>query len=254
MSMLVFFAVIVGATVTLAFNWRRTSLALFCLLLVVIVLIGSGLIPQMALSGLQTRSQTLKVEWKTKNWIVLLGVGTVRWPQSELITSHTLAYSRMFEAARLYFACKKVADFCRILATGGDPSRTGISEAETLASELQNIGVNKNDLMIEPKSNNTFQNAEFSSAILKAEGFDVTVLVTSGFHMSRSLLYFSQFMEKPIPAPSDQLSAIFSALPISHNFTYLDIAMYEHLRLLRDRIDNWLRWNPVTSKPNPHEQ
>src|SRR5206468_886414 len=98
-----------------------------------------------ALNGLQTRSKALDVAWKTKNWIVLLGAGSVKWARSDLVTTPTLGYSRLFEAARLYFECKKSSEFCRILATGGDPSKNGIPEAEIMARELRSIGVPESD-------------------------------------------------------------------------------------------------------------
>ena len=239
---------IVGATTAVTFNKRRIGLVLLGLSLVLLLLVGSGPIPQIALSGLQTRSQALNVDWKARNWIILLGVGSIQWPQSGLVTSHTLGYSRLFEAARLYFNCKKSADFCRILTTGGDPSKNGISEADTMAHELKEIGVTESDIVVESKSNNTFQNAQFSSTILQSQGFDLALLVTSGVHMSRALLYFSHFMDKPVPAPSEQLSAIFSPIPISHNFTFLDIALHEYTGILRYRLYNSLGWNPSSAK------
>ena len=66
--------------------------------------------------------------------------------------------------------------------------------------------------------------------------------------MSRSMLYFSHFIDKPVAAPAEQLAALFSIVPISHNFTFLDIALHEYMGLLRYRIFNYFGWNPITSK------
>ena len=147
MSMICLFVLILGAAAAVCFNRRRTSLALLTLVVALFLLIGGGLVPQIALNGLQTRVQ-LVPNWQARNVIVLLGVGSVLWPQSGLVTSHTLGFSRIHEAARLYFDCKKRSDSCVILTAGGDPSRTGISEAETMARELKEIGVAENDLLV----------------------------------------------------------------------------------------------------------
>ena len=77
-----------------------------------------------------------------------------------------------------------------------------------MARELKEIGVAENDLLAESKSNHTFQNAQFSSAILESKSFDQTIIVTSGVHMSRSMLYFSHFIDKPVAAPAEQFGRI----------------------------------------------
>ena len=162
-----------AATAAGAFSKRKTCLALLVLSLAIFVLAGSGMLPRILLDKLQTRGQAINVNWKSRNWIVVLGAGSVHWPQSSAVTTSAFGYSRVYEAARLYFSCKKVSDSCRILPSGGDPSGNGVSEATSMTRELEAIGVEASDIVAETESNNTFQNAQFSSAILKAKGFDL---------------------------------------------------------------------------------
>jgi uncharacterized SAM-binding protein YcdF (DUF218 family) len=72
----------------------------------------------------------------------------------------------------------------------------GVTEAEIIARELQEIGVPREDVILENKSKNTFQNAQFSAAIIQEQKPDYAVLVTSGFHMKRALKYFDYFLAK----------------------------------------------------------
>lgn len=248
MSLMALLLTIFGALGAIVSRRRVAGLLWIGASLTFVALVGGGVVPRLALNGLQTRGKANHVAWKSRNWIVLLGVGSVKWARSGLVTSHTLGYSRLFEAARLYFDCKKGGEICRILATGGGPSGAGLSEAETMAGELKVIGVSAQDIVVEPNSNNTFQNAEFSSRVLRTQGFDLVLIVTSGVHMSRAIRYFGHFIDDPVPAPSDELAAVLSPIPVSANFTYLDIAVHEYVGILRYRVYEWLGWNPAVER------
>jgi uncharacterized SAM-binding protein YcdF (DUF218 family) len=54
---------------------------------------------------------------------------------------------------------------------------------------------------IEPRSRDTWENAEFSAQILRANGIDSVYLVTHAWHMRRAVLAFHHFGIKVIPAP-----------------------------------------------------
>lgn len=244
MSMIVLVVLVFAAMLAVARGRRGPSLLVLAAVLLWLFLVGNGLLPRWALAGLQTTAPARAIAWRTRNVIVLLGVGTVRWPGADLITSHTLAYSRMHEAARLYFECSSQKRICKILTTGGDPSGTGRSEAEIMGQELTNIGVASADLLVEPKSLNTFENARLSTDLLRGQDFEQGVLVTSGLHMKRSLLYFSQFNLALVPAPAERLVALFTPLLSAHNFTYLDLALHEYAGLARYQLYSWLGWNP----------
>ena len=53
---------------------------------------------------------------------------------------------------------------------------------------------------VEKSANDTIQNADFSSRILKANGIDSILLVTHGWHMARSKRLFERAGFKVIPA------------------------------------------------------
>jgi uncharacterized SAM-binding protein YcdF (DUF218 family) len=150
---------------------RRASLSLLSLSLFFVLVIGTGLLPKILLDHLQTYPRLDEPRWKANNAIVVLGAGTSKSPTGA-VTSHFLASSRLLEAARLYHSCKRQNATCRIVLTGGDPAQNGISEAELMVRGLVELDIAESDILKETKSNNTFQNAQFTSEILKEQKFD----------------------------------------------------------------------------------
>lgn len=211
--------------------------------LILLFAIGTGLLPRLALRDLQTMPPLLDPQWKNQNAIVVLGYGTVHWPQTDYVSTPTLAYSRTMEAARLFFNCKKKTEHCLLLASGGDPSGTGTAEATAMARDLKALGVPEASILLETNSNSTFQNAQLSSPLLHAGQFDQVMLVTSGLHMRRSLLYFSHFLINAVAAPADHWRARHTLLPVAHNFSLMDMAAHEYVGLIRYQIYNMMGWN-----------
>ncbi|MGZ3723955.1 MAG: YdcF family protein [Bdellovibrionales bacterium] len=230
----------------LMMNRRRPALYTLVISAVLFLLIGTGVLPKLVLEGLQADHYISQPDWKKQNAIVLLGAGTVRWPgQPDLVTLPFWGNSRVLEAARLYFSCKKTAPACKVIASGGDPNKNGLSEAETMARSLKELGVDGEDVILESKSHNTFQNAQFSRELIRQSGFEKVYLVTSGFHMQRAQLYFSHFKIETLAAPADQFRAIVAPVPVSFNFVFLDIALHEYGGILQFHLYNFLGWNAL---------
>lgn len=244
MSATLVFLIMAASLAALIFRFRRSAIALVSIALVLFVGIGGGLFASVLGDNLQPYSKLTNPEWKSRNVIVVLGLGTLKWPNSEVVTTHSMGYSRIFEAARLYNDCKKAQRECKILASGGDPSRNGQSEAEVMGRELREIGVPESDLILETKSSNTFRNAQLSSEILGPQNFETKILVTSGFHLKRAILYFSHFSGSWIPAPSDRIPMRISGLPVTGNFMIFDALVHEMMGILRYDIYNLMGWNP----------
>ena len=224
-------------------NCRRFAISLLTIMILLIVLICWGPLTYIALSGLQREARLTSPQWKSDNLIVLLGFGVVKW-RDDKITSSSLSYPRIVEAARLYFDCKKTANRCRILATGGDPLKRGLPEAEAMAHDLEGLNIPSLDIMTETKSNNTFQNARLSRELLGNQLPEQIVLVTSGTHMRRSMLYFSYFFDKLLAAPADFLEVRMTGQPYLQNIFYVDFALHEYAGIFLYRIYNLLGWNP----------
>ena len=229
--------------VALLFKLRGLSISLTALLLFTIFLFGSGILTQWTLTQLQFGPRP-DINWKARNLLIVLGSGTTRMPYSEDLVTSLPGVSRVLKVARLYFDCKTKKMICKILASGGDPRKNGLSEAAVMAKELLDMKIPVEDILLEDKSNNTFLNAKFTKEYLRErDPFEGIYLITSGTHLKRSLLYFEHFGIRATGIPSDHLQADFSLIPKSSNVYLLDMALHEYIGILRYHFYNFMEWN-----------
>lgn len=93
-----------------------------------------------------------------------------------------------------------------LLFTGGNGSLypDGFSEGAFVKKELKKMNFADSLILIEGKSRNTFENASLSHAILKKTNLKPPyLLVTSAFHMRRSLLIFKKEGLDVVPYSTD---------------------------------------------------
>ena len=249
MSMAINLVLTLAICISLFLHKKRLGFYSICLWLSYYFLVGDGFVPQAFLNKLQVFPRVDQAKWQSKNVIILLGAGSVYWPIGNHLTSDIFGFSRINTASELYFQCRKNSSSCQILASGGDPSHHGESEASVMAHELSLLGVDQKDIVLENRSNNTFQNAQFSSAVILSGGFEKIYLVTSGIHMLRALTYFSYFNVQAQAAPSDLLIANYSFLPLAQNFMLLDASLHEILGVISYQLFNFFGMNPGSSKP-----
>jgi uncharacterized SAM-binding protein YcdF (DUF218 family) len=248
-SLIILFFLLAAGSFALL-KWRKTTAATITVALIAYEGVGSGLVPWLILEGLQSRSVAKdNPTWGQRNVIIVLGDGTVRLPGQSTVRPSILAYSRIVEATRLYFLAKNSKHECTIVISGGDASGTGITEADDYRAEMVQLGVAESDILLERRSMNTFQNAEFSEAMLRERQFDNLYLVTSGLHLPRALLYFSYFGLNPTPCAADYIVPSVSIFPTGYNFAIADLAVHEYVGILRYYIYNLLGWNPRVSRP-----
>lgn len=132
----------------------------------------------------------------------------------------------------------------KLLHRGGDASKTGESEAEVYKSYLLDLGIIEKDVIEESRSMNTWQNAQFTSDIIKTKSYDNIVLVTSGLHLQRSELYFFHFGVNTISVRADYMEAKLSMVPLWYNFAVTDFAIHEWLGFYRYYFYKQMGWNP----------
>lgn len=218
---------------------------IFCLLAIVgFIIVGDGFFPAYLLHNLQTPySQATSYSWKKTNTLLLLGAGTSKVPNSNIINPSILSFSRIIETTKLYHECKLTRASCHILISGGDPLNNGKSEAATYRDSLLSLAVNPSDIQLESQSRNTYQNAEFSSYLLKKQTSDQILLISSGLAIKRALLYFSYFDIHPVPIASDFITVPISKLPLGYNFAMSDLAVHEYLGIAHFYIYHFFGWN-----------
>ena len=108
-------------------------------------------------------------------------------------------------------------------------------EADDAKEFLQMIGFERmNDMLFERESRNTFENAKYSKDIAKPKTGQTWILVTSAFHMPRSMGIFKQQNWEVIPYPSGprtygQYSLKPNVFALLGSFITLDMALREFI-------------------------
>ena len=77
------------------------------------------------------------------------------------------------------------------------------SEAEVMANILKELNVPLEKIFLDEKSLDTFENARNVAALVKEKDFKNIVLVTSAYHIPRSVMLFEKMGVKVTPAPTD---------------------------------------------------
>lgn len=166
----------------------------------------------------------------TIRWIVVLSGGHVPDPclsDTSRISSFSLV--RLVEGIRLYREIRGT----KLLLTGGGFYES-VSESETMEKVARSLGVAPGDIVIETESRDTKDQARIVGSIV---GNDRFILVTSSWHMPRSMAMFRKAGLDPIPAPTGHLvkRGLWSTgklfLPSSGGLKRAEIAFHEYLGL-----------------------
>ena len=141
----------------------------------------------------------------------------------------------------------------KLLFTGGsgDILRQNIKEGDVVEPLLVDLGVDLKRLKIESNSRNTYENAVLSKRLAQPSAEETWILITSAFHMPRSVGVFRQVEWDVIPFPVDYHFEENLAFELSFNFiggvNILSRAIHEWLGLLV----YWLTDKSVTFFPGP---
>jgi uncharacterized SAM-binding protein YcdF (DUF218 family) len=122
--------------------------------------------------------------------VIVVLSGGIYYPDS-LVSEAQLSsdtVDRCFEGAALYHG--KVGG--RLLLSGGkvDESRAGPQLAEAMKTLMMQLGVPAKDILLEPNSRSTYENAVESARILKEQNVQRIVLVTDAAHLPRAIRCF----------------------------------------------------------------
>ncbi|WP_373546077.1 YdcF family protein [Chamaesiphon sp.] len=193
-----------------------------------------------------------KAELPIADAIVILGGGIRAGAYPRPDVDFTDAGDRVWHGGNLYRAGKAP----KIIVSGGRITWQGGGnpESDDLTKILVNMGVPQLDIIPEPNSYNTHDNAVNVQKILQAQNFKTILLVTSAMHMPRSMAIFQRLGIRAIAAPTDyrisQLeldqpnletqSVILSFLPNEECFSLTTQAIREYIGILTYRLRGWL--------------
>jgi len=164
------------------------------------------------------------------------------------------AGDRVLYAAQLFREGKAP----RILLSGGEIAWLNGSPstpAENMAAILTAIGVPEEALILEKESQNTYENAVNSAALLSENEIETVLLVTSAMHMPRAVALFEKQGVEVTPVPvdftvtepvssngtsGDFARKLIDILPQAGNLGLTTRAIKEYLGLLVYRLQGWL--------------
>jgi uncharacterized SAM-binding protein YcdF (DUF218 family) len=205
---------------------------------------------------------TKSLEWKyipqgdiqNAEVIVVLGGGTDSAQYPRPMVEINGAGDRILYAAQLYREGKAP----NLLASGGNITwmgNTTSTPAADMAEIFKMLAVPDTAVWQQDKSQNTYEDALYSSAMLKEKGIHQIILVTSAMHMPRSVVLFEKQGMQVIPAPVDFKvtqsdwddvwkgsleSWVINLLPSTGNMGMLTSALKEYFGLAVYRLRGWL--------------
>lgn len=136
--------------------------------------------------SLEVDAPSTKKAGFTYDAVILLG-GLI---EDRTDTHNGVAYNENVERLHGTFDVLTRGEARYAILSGGSWSPDSEAEGKTLADELVRMGIDRDRLLIEDRSRNTRENAQLSAVIVRERGFQSLLLVTSAFHMQRSLRCF----------------------------------------------------------------
>ena len=239
--------------ILLATRWARLGRTLLIASVVLVAICGLSPLGNLLLYPLEARFPRWDPAHGAPDGIVVLG-GAI---DADLSASHgtavyTRAADRVIEAAALARQYPKA----RIIYSGGSANLIDADarEADYAAAIFERLGVARDRLTMERRSRNTRENAEFSKLLAAPKSGERWLLLTSAFHMPRSVGIFRKagFAVEPYPVdwrtggPGDLWT--FSPFALD-GLQRTEIAVREYLGLVAYRISG--STSELFPGPNP---
>jgi len=125
----------------------------------------------------------------------------------------------------------------KIIISGTDPLGTEKEEAKNLKIYLIERGIPSENIIVEDKSRNTKESAENVKELTGKKPF---FLITSAYHMPRSMEIFEKYGLNPIAAPTDfkrdENYDLLDFFPDAQNLRNSDLAFHEYFGIIFYRL------------------
>lgn len=226
-------------------GWRRLRLAGIVLAWLAVLAIGCGPVPAWLLQHWEAPyAHRPDAQWAASNAIVLLTASANNPPGGRPEPGQG-GYTRIAETVALYRSCREAGTRCTVLVSGGDASMLGEPLAQVYRHVLVRLGVPEADIVLEPRSRTTWQNAEFARAPLARIGAEKVWLVSSALHLRRAEFAFRHFGIPVTPMRADYPRGVWTWIPDAYNFQVTDLALHECGGLLLYRWQAWRQGVPA---------
>lgn len=207
-----------------------------------LMIFSYGAVSNILLKSLECKYPALNDinKYSDVKWVVVLGGGHIsdpKLPANDQLSSSSLA--RLVEGIRIH---KKLKN-SRLILSGGRVFDSA-PEAYTMAKAAVSLGIDASDLIQESMSKDTKDQAMHIKKIVEGERF---ILVTSAYHIPRSIALFKKHGMNPIPGPTDYLTkerqggispGMFS--PCADELRKVERAVHEYLGLAWAKIVGYI--------------
>lgn len=219
---------------------RKASGVIAVTTLCLLLLAGCGPLPRWLLGIVQPAAALpgQSIQWSDRPAIIVIGAGLTHESGAAAVSLPVWTGGRLLRAVELYSACATIRERCTLFLSGGGSGRSGdLTEAELMADQLERLGVDRQDLVLEPLSENTWQNAEFTAPLLKEHRIDGRpLLLTSAIHARRAASYFRAVGIDVEPIATDHFAVELTWLPSALNLAITDLALHEGVGMARLRV------------------
>lgn len=154
-------------------------------------------ISDLLISPLENQYKFSENELQNANTIVLLSGGV---KNENLPLNSQLSESTLFRSIGVVEAYFKQEERPTIIISGVDPISSEKKDGFLIARFLRTFNIPEESIILEEKSKNTYQSARELKKIIDKEPF---ILITSAYHLPRSVYIYRKMGLNPIPFPTD---------------------------------------------------
>jgi uncharacterized SAM-binding protein YcdF (DUF218 family) len=211
---------------------RKTSVTLWLLATIAFFAASNPILSDRLLASLENRFPQLMMDQIPNGDVILVLGGGLRLPIApRQVSQLTNGSDRYWLAAQLFKSSKAP----QIVLSGGNVfEQAGMQSESYYAKQLLNQwGVPLESIVIEGSSRTTAQNANFTRQAIDSPD-KVILLVTSAWHMPRSLKEFSLFQASIVPVSADvvvdqsQAPNFYRYIPSSTALIKTRVALHEY--------------------------
>ena len=192
-----FIAVLTACCVWM-YKHKQRGVGILAVVTVLLYLISTPLIGDYLMRSLESRYQPPAAV--SGDVIVMLGGGATADTPNVHGKGHLMgsAANRLLTASQLHHSTG-----APIIISGGQVFANTGKEAEIARHILLGLGIADDKIIVEGQALNTTDNAKFTKQILEERAFNRPILVTSAFHMERSVGQFAKYNMSVQPYPTD---------------------------------------------------
>ncbi len=197
------------------------------------------------LGHLETRYPAMRAEESPPaDVIIVLGGATVPALKPRVHIEVADSFDRLLHGMRLLRAGKAA----HLLLSGGNiVELTGVeqSEAQQYRALALEAGIPEKALVLEERSRNTRENAQYAAQTMREKGWNSALLVTSASHMPRAAAAFAAFDISFVPAPTDvhcvdRPFSLWGLLPSAYGLELSSVAIKEYIGWCVYALRGWI--------------